>query len=87
MKPIITVKNISKKYTIMHQRAGYVTLRDSIANIFKHGPRSSKSKEVFWALKDINFTVNKGEVVGIIGQVNQHCSKFCHKSLPQLLVK
>ncbi len=63
MKPAIEVKNISKKYILNHQRGGYLTLRDSITNLFK----TTAAKEEFWALKDINFTVNKGEVVGIIG--------------------
>jgi len=76
-RPIITVKNISKKYNIVHQRGGYIAMRDIITNIAKHPLRFLKkktkqaigreTKEVFWALKDIDFEIEKGEAVGIIG--------------------
>lgn len=78
MEPIIEIKNISKKYKITHERGGYIALRDVIMNIvkrpFSYLKKKAKSvaglerKEDFWALKDVNFTVNKGEVIGIIGR-------------------
>lgn len=78
MEPIITVKNIGKKYNINHQKGGYITLRDILANIFKNPLKFLKektktilgieTKEEFWALKDINFEIMKGEVIGIIGR-------------------
>jgi lipopolysaccharide transport system ATP-binding protein len=78
MTPIITVKNISKKYNINHQQGGYITLRDIMTNAFKNPLKFLKrktknilgleTKEEFWALKDVNFEVMKGEVIGIIGR-------------------
>jgi lipopolysaccharide transport system ATP-binding protein len=76
-KPIIEVRNIGKKYNITHMKGGYIALRDVLANIFKNPFSFIKNKakraiglekkEDFWALKNISFDVNKGEVVGIIG--------------------
>jgi lipopolysaccharide transport system ATP-binding protein len=78
MKPIIEVKNIGKKYLISHERGGYVTLRDVMTNILKRPFAFVKTKakravglekrEEFWALRGVDFNVNKGEVIGIIGR-------------------
>ena len=34
--PIITVKNLGKKYNINHQKGGYITLRDIMTNAIKN---------------------------------------------------
>lgn len=64
MKPILEIKNISKKFMINHELNHYLSLRDTIVNAFK--PKSSK--EVFYALKDVSFDVMQGDSIGIIGK-------------------
>jgi len=64
MKPILEIKNISKKFRISHEQQPYLSIRDSVANIFK----SKTSTEDFWALNDVCFDVHPGETIGIIGK-------------------
>jgi len=71
MKPVIQVSNLSKSYQLSHQnKASYNTLKDDFARIVKgpFGGGIQNEKETFWALKDINFEVNQGEVFGIVGK-------------------
>jgi lipopolysaccharide transport system ATP-binding protein len=65
MKPIIEIDRLSKKYRISHQPGGYLSLREKLLGAFKF---ENNSREDFWALKDLNFTIDEGESVGIIGR-------------------
>ena len=65
----IDVQGIAKTYRIGHLQDAYGTLRDSIT----HGTRRMLRKEhvakydEIWALSDVTFAVEEGEVLGIIG--------------------
>jgi lipopolysaccharide transport system ATP-binding protein len=65
MKPIIEIKNISKKFRIHHESSPYLSLRDSLTGLFR---KNEKSVEDFFALNDVSFNVQPGETVGIIGK-------------------
>ena len=66
MSAIIEVNNLGKKYLI-GEKERYLALRDKLAHPIK-ALKNTRSSEVFWALSDISFSVEKGEVLGIIGK-------------------
>src|SRR5262245_43614611 len=70
MRPIIKVENLSKQYRIGARQETFPTLRDSITSIL-HAPfrrNAGQNAATIWALKDVNFEVMPGEVMGVIGR-------------------
>jgi lipopolysaccharide transport system ATP-binding protein len=72
LKPIIRVTNLSKQYRI-GVRARHGSFRESLAEAVRSPlkvlRRDGESRDaLIWALKDVNFEVMPGEVVGIIGR-------------------
>jgi lipopolysaccharide transport system ATP-binding protein len=80
MKPIVEIENLSKLYRL--GAIGASSVRESLDTLFRRkrtptepdagvrvpAGRAGPEPNTFWGLKDISFTVQPGEVVGIIGR-------------------
>ena len=63
----VSARGLSKSYTIAHNTERHTSVAEVLMHRLKN-PRQRMEKETFWALKDIEFDIKRGDVVGIIGR-------------------
>jgi lipopolysaccharide transport system ATP-binding protein len=66
---VLSIENVSKKYIINQKNKSNDDLRDSLTNWSKKlfSKNTENSKEVFWALQNINMEIKEGDRLGLIG--------------------
>jgi homopolymeric O-antigen transport system ATP-binding protein len=74
-KPIIQIENIGKAYHLGQTDVAHAMFRDALVDMLSTPFRRltdpsqwSRNQDLFWALRNISFDVQQGDVVGIIGR-------------------
>ncbi len=62
----VAVRGLSKAYSLAHQEK-QTTIREALLQKARN-PFGKAARETFWALKDVEFDIERGDVVGIIGR-------------------
>ena len=60
-EPAVEVASLSVSYRVRHEQAA--TLREYLGSAVGGAAR----QQTFWALRDVSFTVPRGEVLGVVG--------------------
>ena len=77
MQPAIRIRNVSKQYRLGRRGTVQNNLSETLADLARDSwrkirrlvdPDASLGEERFWALKDVSFEVQPGEVVGVVGK-------------------
>ncbi|MES2461610.1 MAG: polysaccharide ABC transporter ATP-binding protein [Armatimonadota bacterium] len=64
----ISVRNLGKSYTISHQQVRFSTAAEAIMHRVRNPWKRASENETFWAMEDMSFDVERGDVVGVIGR-------------------
>lgn len=67
----VRVEDIGKQYSIFSESSRYITLREKIVETIKSPVKTllhPAGSEKFWALRHVDFSLDHGQVLGVIGK-------------------